>query len=70
MSCSTAVISEAVWLCVPVVVRAFAIVILFVCTHIYAVEHLMRRRAVFMFRSAPVVCHHTANYRPGMHTAA
>lgn len=57
-------ISEDVWLCVPVLVRAVAIVVLFV--HILCAD----TKWLFLFWSAPMVCHYSADYWPGMHTPA
>lgn len=47
--------------------RACAVVVLFVCTHGSVVERLVRWHAVFVYvPSAPMVCHYTSDYWPGM----
>lgn len=47
-SSSTTVISEAIWLSVPVLVHGFIVVVLFVCTHGSAAEWFVHRSAVFV----------------------
>lgn len=56
--CSTAVISESIWLRVPVA--------LLVCPHGSVVERLMAHGGLYMFIyfSLLLSCHYTANYRP------
>lgn len=55
----------------PVSVRACAVVVLFVCTHGSEVERLVRWRAMFVYvPSAPMVCHYTSDYWPGMRSTA
>lgn len=46
-------------------VHAFTFVLLFIGTYCSVEEHFMGRHAcLFTFQSAPMVCHHTADYRP------
>lgn len=57
MCCSSTVIREAVGLCLSVLVHAFAIVILFICTHGSVVERLTV--CSICLCSAPTVSHYT-----------
>lgn len=67
-SSSTTVISEALQLSVPVLMHAFIVVVLFVCTHGSAVECFMHRSAVFVCSGLLLWYYYTTDQQPALHT--
>lgn len=59
--CGTTVISKDVWLCEPILVHAFTIVVLFVCAHSFVEECLMHSCLEFVY--VPVCSY--GMYQPG-----